>query len=48
MTDLIEVLNATSPARTLFYCAVSLIALAIVAEAVRDILVAAFKRKEKS
>ena len=46
MTDLIEVLNATSPARTLFYCVVSLIALAIVAEAVANVFIAFANRKK--
>lgn len=46
MTDLIEVLNATSPARTLFYCAVGLIALAIVAESVANVFIAFANRKK--
>ncbi len=50
MTDLIELLNHTSGPRTVFYSIVFIIVLVVVASAVTDILnilVAAFKRKEK-
>ena len=48
MTDLIEVLNQTSAIRTVFYCVIFVIVVGIVAEAVSDILVAAFNRNKKS
>jgi hypothetical protein len=45
MKEIIELLNHTSGARTLFYCVVFLIALGIIADAVVGIVKALFKKR---
>lgn len=45
MSDLIETLNHTSGPRTLWYCCVFLIALAIIADGLSSVVASVFKKK---
>jgi hypothetical protein len=45
MAELIEILNNTSPARTVFYCVVAIIIIGILGDAIGEIAKAIFKRR---